>query len=747
MPTRTRSSQSTSQRPRTNRTTLPARSRVSYREASTEDSDISSADDSYNEEPGAKRRRVLSLPSRGQQSTSHPSKKRRATAVRRSRYTLGAKKTKASVRDPKSKEEHGVVSLGGRVPPWQSLPYHILFEIFRYASSPLWTDRFEPTPGITWLLRIALLCRAFAEPALSALYWSPPLCPPTRAHGLVSHFASQTKHSTFNYKAKVKMLEMEARETLVSKYGGRDPIDLADLVAHTPQLRGVDLQLLTDGPMIHKTTFNITNDWLAAKAAFSDSTILALERGQISLVEWKWNWHTTGKQYLMPRMKAIHLKPPFQSLKEVTFANYQPLTILKVGRPREGRDLIAAAPMVSETIEEQLAETLTCLPNLKRLRLKRSNITNKKFMSSIPRNLELLEITNCYSINSDLLNDFLTTHGQNIKELILDHNQALNLSFMVDFAVTCPKAEILRMNLTYYNSNVSFPNSDPKFPALLLEGEVPSWPETLQSLELHHLRKWDTKTAEQFFTSLVDSAAFMANLRYLNIKASLDESGWRDRVAFRDRWVGRLEKVFLRSSSPPNPHLKSIDLFKAYKAQPKKSNGASGSLKIEARPSLRRKDSSRFSHVEVPKILGDAKAESQSDRDAPLVLTRRATRQSARHVTDMSGASAAVRTAPPSTRRSHRRLLRRKRNADSDSSSEDSALGDDSLKLDIQANSKTDEKELYIQGMCDIVHVVIDNLRPMEEQLNESNFLDEEVSGDEDWVGDDSMPDDGGYAW
>ncbi|KAL8867015.1 MAG: hypothetical protein Q9198_008677, partial [Flavoplaca austrocitrina] len=44
-----------------------------------------------------------------------------------------------------------------------------------------------------------------------------------------------------------------------------------------------------------------------------------------------------------------------------------------------------------------------------------------------------------------------------------------------------------------------------------------------------------------------------------------------------------------------------------------------------------------------------------------------------------------------------------------------------------------DDKDLFIQGMCDVVRVAIDNLRPTEEHLNETNFLDDEISGDEDY--------------
>ena len=49
--------------------------------------------------------------------------------------------------------------------------------------------------------------------------------------------------------------------------------------------------------------------------------------------------------------------------------------------------------------------------------------------------------------------------------------------------------------------------------------------------------------------------------------------------------------------------------------------------------------------------------------------------------------------------------------------------------------------------MCDIVDIHIDNLRPMERQFNEADFMDEEESGDEDWNGDDDDVGPGGYAW
>lgn len=54
--------------------------------------------------------------------------------------------------------------------------------------------------------------------------------------------------------------------------------------------------------------------------------------------------------------------------------------------------------------------------------------------------------------------------------------------------------------------------------------------------------------------------------------------------------------------------------------------------------------------------------------------------------------------------------------------------------------------ERFIQGLCTVVDVRIDNQRPREEQFNESHFLDSEASGDEEWT-EGAEVDEDGYAW
>lgn len=74
----------------------------------------------------------------------------------------------------------------GIIPPWQTFPYHVLLQIFEYASYPLVDERtFQQTASWTWLLKASKLCRAFSEPALTVLYRSPCLTPMERAHTYV----------------------------------------------------------------------------------------------------------------------------------------------------------------------------------------------------------------------------------------------------------------------------------------------------------------------------------------------------------------------------------------------------------------------------------------------------------------------------------------------------------------------------------------------------------------------------------
>ena len=619
------------------------------------------------------------------------------------------------------------IQFTGKTMPWPTLPYHILLAIFDYASRPLVNDTLQPSPSINWLYSVALCCKAFAEPALSALYYAPPLYPPSRAHHLLSHLTTDKDTSTFNYRAKIKYLDMEAYSTLARKFIGCDPLDLGALVSFTPQLRGITLNLYSDNLAWRKS--GRTRSVAGSKVVYHSSIITALQENKIMLQDWTWN-HSLSKQsqsaFPLARMKDLHMMPPFHSLRSLTLVNY-PAGPIEKGRP----------------CEDMLAEAINLLPKLTDLHFHLSSV-NDRLLSKLSNNPHILEIVECPVLKSSSLEGFLAAKGSNMRGLILDHNQSMNLSFLTTLAQSCPKLELLKADLRYFGTLNVTRDTDPKYDALLLDGERPTWPVTLRVLELFHLRKWSLQTAELFFSSLTESSEKLPDLRQLRIKASLDESGWRERIAFRDNWTEKLRRVFLRRSPPPNPHLKSIPAFKAFKSQQKKGKTAT---REEKRKTLTRVTASNLNNEgtiqasPVEMVQTTDKDASGSDSDAPLFKVRRSTRAKTQRENLYT-----LSESPPLRPRTSRR--RRRRKGSDSSSSEDSAIDDDGiLEPDTQLTSTEREAQLYIQGLCDVVDVLIDNLRPTEEQLKEDDFLDEEISGDEDWNGDDDMPGDNAYAW
>lgn len=726
MATRTRFSQSSQMSSRSR----AARSGISYRESSSDDSEGDIPDQPYISTSRASRSRQ---PLRPQRTKAHvgPSERKRRAPPRRSSRPL---KQRRKLKEPKPQhtsgqskvrgvEVPGILQLGGRIPPWQTLPYHLLLQIFQYASYPLVDESFEPTASVSWLLNSAMICKAFCEPALSTLYYAPPLSPPSRMHGLIAHLSTQGPSSTFNYKGKIRYLDMEATSTLVRKYGGRVPVDLGDLLVHTPQLQGLGIHLVSDQPRYRKRDNARTR---TVKAVYQKSIFSALETSKISLRTWKWNSRLAGSRYSSLDMKEIYCSSPFQTLRSLVVVNFQTLETQSAS---------------SQSIEEELAAAINSLPSLKRLSFEISSVVNEKMLPSLPENLESFHIIDCSSITSDMLGVFLVTHGRNLRELVLDHNKLLNLSFLVDLAASSPKLERLKMNMTYYNSHFTFQDSEPQYDTLLLPGEEPTWPASLQVLELLQLRKLHADSAKDFFSSLINSASTLMNLRKLVIKASLDslELGWRDRASFRDEWIGKLQHVFLRHSTTPNPHMRSIGIFKEHKRQlaevhsadPNETRNAGADETTPGRPDICRSGTSRFRHVEILRTASD----SDSDSDVKSFPKRRSSRLKQQDdKSDVASNSSAWNT-------SSSRLRQHLKPSDISGSTEESDTGAGSTDV-VRA-----EEDLYIQGLCEVVDVRIDNQRPTEEQFHENDFLDEEPAGDEDWNGDDTLPGEGSHAW
>ncbi|MCJ1244252.1 hypothetical protein MMC30_001450 [Trapelia coarctata] len=700
---RTRSSQTGASRRQS------GQGRISYRESSSEGSAFESEDEVYREPPKLRKDSRVLKASTPVVST----KKRKSSRCKPSREPVMKKTKPDSTPDSggeldKTFATHPIKLMKSM--PWHTLPYDILLQIFQYASQPLCDNLFQATPSVTWLLRAALVCKSFAEPALSALYYAPPLAPPARARGLLSHLAAQGETSTLNYRNKVRYLEIEATSILLQKSDGREPLSLQQLVQLTPQLRGIGIHLLSDQPQ-YRSQLHLMRK--RPGAVYKKQMFEALIQTKILLLTWKWNFKfnrsvLTQSSYPWKTLKDIHLQVSFQSLRTLAIVRFDSMTSIE---------------------EHKLAEAIGALPSLKRLSLDSCSFPKGKLLSLLPRELESLQITAWLELTSDMLHPFLLTHGSNLRALILDHNQSLNIAFLVDLAEACPLLEVFKMDMTFYSSFATFFDSEPKFGTLLLPGALPTWPSTLQTIELLHLRKWYSTSAEMFIGSLVDSAPTLLQLRRLILKTSI-EIGWRDRASFRGRWIGKLRKVFLRRSPPPalSAPLKVAIFDKKLKEASTKSPDNEDSA--PRRSGLRQRGSRRLSHVEIPKdVVG-----TESDSDAPIVprAMRRSNRLMEQEADDSYGAASGSVS-----------LARRSKDRPSRLASQ-STEGDTESQT---AEGGNEDEDLFIQGLCDVVDIRIDNLRPAQMQYSENDFLDDEVSGDEEWNGDDGIVADGGYAW
>jgi hypothetical protein len=652
------------------------------------------------------------------------------------------------------------IDTSGVIPPWQTLPYHVFVQIFQYATYPLYDEHtFQPLPSGKWLLNVARLCKAFAEPAFTVLYSSPPLVPMVQAHRLVELLKADPIPLAFKYRQKVESLRIDVGQVAAySLGGGWGHLDLYGLIKDLSRL--VDLEFYHQKDMAPYRTLDDTIKWTYPESIFEALEYIDPEadanRGDKTSIcrlrSWRWSSRMGGKKWPLEMMPTIHLKPSFASLRKLSFVNYQ-IPFLK----KDEED---------PKHEHMLAKAVKALPNLEHLIFESSTLVNAKLLPLLPTSLRNLELINCWEVIADDFAAFLLTHGSQLRCLTLNHNQSLNLSFLTVLGSACPKLQVLRMNLTYYNLHATYRDSDPQYDQLLLPGQVPVWPSTLQILELSQLRKWETEASEMFFQSLLDSAGNLPDLRRLTIQTSINIA-WRDRATFRDKWVGSLTRVFKRVSAPPETHStihpdqpKPIVLMPVEKVEPSKEEKEAiaakrSSLRLSAgsRPSSSSSSSSTLSSTHS--------IEEKKEKPSPA---RRSTRTATRNLqsgkyaesSDDSDKDVDEEAQPEISARDAVRQARMQRElgilkqtAGLDlpaqiTSPPQTASDSDDEPLVGNTKGKGKQREV-IQGMCEVVEVRIDNLRPTETQVTEADFLDDERSGDSDWNGEDEEVE--GYAW
>lgn len=580
---------------------------------------------------------------------------------------------------------------------------------------------------------------------------------------------------SYNYRSKVEQLQMEISQTAAYTLPGYGLLDLHGLIYNCPRL--LDLELYHQKDMSPYRRLDETIKWSYPEALF-DALNKNVTGSATNLRSWRWSSRMAGKKWPIDRLLGVHKNPSFAGLRKIAFVNYQkPLVRKNAADPKH---------------EKLLADSLSVLP-LEHLIFESSTLVNKILLPLLPTNLKHLELINCWEVTSEDFAPFLLTHGNALRSLTLNHNPSLNLSFLTVLGNACPQIEILRMNLTYYNVHSTYHNSEPWYEKLLGIDEIPTWPTSLQSIELTQLRSWDIESAKMFFQSLLHSAPSLVSLRRLIIKAIINTS-WRDRSSFRDEWVGAFMKVFKRRWIPPNPHLRSSGIYSAFKiphqspasgaaeesdrrdmAQPLTKQGlevgseesrlvslptsnleprnGSGSLARKPSNSIANQGNGNDNEVQGMEHVKNEPDMSTRTRHSSRLASIKSSHESVVHDRVDSRKESDINR--PSQREVKRKsIIKRelgvlqktagihqpKQENETGSHASYSDSDDEPLAERVSKNAEA------IQGLCDVVFITIDNLRPTETQFVEADFLDSEPEGDEDWDGTEDVGDTR-YAW
>lgn len=557
------------------------------------------------------------------------------------------------------------------------------------------------TPAIPWLITMAQTCQAFTKPALTALYRNPPIFAIRQNRKkLVHSLIAPSAEARQDYKVMVKRLELDVTQMSALTDASNSVADLGALVSALTTLKEIDIFDPLDRPP-YRERLKRTRRWTYPPELFQ-----ALRGTELRLKSWRWHNSFFAQGQGLAWAKDIHGDQAFRSLRDVTFVKFN------VDEKRK-------ADATDPPVEELLASAIAALPNLHSLAFESCTAVNGDLLSRLPSTLLSLSIVNCINLTSEALQTFLSEKGRHLEELVLNHDQSLDLLFLTTLKADCPRLEVLRMDLNYYSTLALSSDNEPLYDWLLDEGEIPTWPTTLRIIDLEHLRKWGADCATNFFTSLIDSAADLPFLREIRIQATVDMN-WRDRAEFRQKWAARFEKVFAWRGPFPSPHLASLRAYREWKAKPSNEDAA------DRNDSLLDITAEDIQATAVASQGSSADSDGETDSDVPLVGKRKDDSWNAKRL---------------------RSRARTATNYDETSDNDDAEeMSPEGSGEDEEVDASDDEEPTVVQGRCHTVVCRIDNLRPREEMFDEADFLDEERSGDEEWDEDNDEVDEG-YAW
>jgi hypothetical protein len=531
------------------------------------------------------------------------------------------------------------------------------------------------------------------EPALSSLYKCPQITP--RGALLLARQLGLPQDATaLNYRPKIETIQVEVGDTLGRKVHGHY-VSIGELIRSLPRLKDIQLRhSLDEEPYRHleqNVRWKYPEELFEALAFISDdNSDPSSKRGSTVLRSWTWNSRLAGELCSLEKLAAIHRTPSFCALQKLSFVNYQV--------PSLGTKIADDAQVIEMDLPEiqKVAAAISALPQLKHLVFESSTMVNGPLLNMLPKGLESLQLINCWDVTAEALQDFLLTHGNSLVELVLDHCQALSLDFLPVLGAACPNLTHLSMNLKYFRPLENAGTAEPFYETLLEDGQVPTWPSSLQHLDMQNLRNWGSApidTATVFFKSLTDSASTLPHLRYLSLKTMIN-APIRERSAFRKRWVEKMDNIFKRRCDDPKPVPRRVS--------PIQCNHVTESSATVDSPATPKRRSSRIAE----------RPQTPTTPDEVSVISQREVANVRR------------------VRKETLRLTGRSYHAD-DEDSED----------ELSASGQADTPEIvpiFKQRRCHVVDIQVDNQKIAEDIFTAQDFLDSPPSSDdEDWDGQD----------
>ena len=447
---------------------------------------------------------------------------------------IAAKKKRSAMNDAKPyvtsmKQDYTSVQLDrppGKTSSYQSnsaadvLPVELWTRVIFWAAQLLIATAHHTSISSTkWLLSMALVCKKLSGPALEILYCNIPLLLNRQWERLADTLDLDPKQTWTEYPVKVRNFGFYLHKAYFCPSFSR-------VLKQTTQLQGIG------PPHCHFDVDKLGYSSNLTRIGHLPQLLRDLLDSKLSLKTWNWNFSSaqTHNAYPWYTFMNIHRQETFKKLTTLTLAQYN-----RIPAPRG------------------LSSALCALTSLKHLAIIHPyrGALDAEFWPALPSTLESLSLAFTW-IDTNQLISLFKAKGFGLRKLSLSHNHHLTLAFILDLASACPRLISLRM-LGHVWTSASIWDEAIEH----LSDKVPTWPTSLQNLELLNITNLNHEFAQTFFQTLLDASANLKDLRTLIIKVGVDIP-LRERTRFRHSWVEKMETAYLRHCPDPNPEFYSI---------------------------------------------------------------------------------------------------------------------------------------------------------------------------------------------